>query len=167
MKRTVFVLVLLAFTATAGWAMDLHEGFDGKKWGGECSEYFSAPEWKIYHANPIWNKKNRTLTLSFDEANAAKSKFILKYYQTQKVKFEDFSLLNVYYGCSKDTNKLSLVVVRYSVPSSKAILAKLIERLGQPTTKNIAQTIWDLDDIYVQFEQSIIIFYWKQAGLPN
>lgn len=167
MRRVVFACLLaLALTALAAsaMAMDIRQGFRDIPWGADCAKAFSGDDWTVYKAFPLWEGKSRMLTLSFDEADAEKTKYVLHYNRNEETAYEGFNLRTVYYGCGKKDGKFGLIIMRYSVTAMDKVSAKMREVLGKPTQTNIAQQIWDLPEIYAQIDQNSLIIYSKKYG---
>lgn len=166
MKRLLaaFLFVALASLPALSSAMDIRQGFRDIPWGAECAKTFNGDDWTVYKAYPLWEDANRILSLSLDEKDAEKTKYILHYNRTEQTDFEGFSLRTIYYGCGKTDGKFSLVIMRYSVTAIDKVAAKMKELLGEPSDANIVQRIWDLPDIYAQIDQNTLIIYSKKFG---
>ncbi len=164
MRRIVFACLLVLVLSVPAMGMSIKEGFRDIPWGADCDKVFSGDDWTVYKAYPEWEGASRMLTLSFDEKDADKTKYVLHYNRNEETEFEGFSLRTVYYGCGKQNGKFALVIMRYSVTAMDQVSKKMREVLGNPTDSNIVQQIWDLPDIYAQIDQNSLIIYSKKYG---
>lgn len=164
MKRLFLLCFILLLVATNAMATDLREGFGKYRFGQTCRELFSGPSFAIERARPIWDPQVQMFNLEYDPAKVAQSPFILHYDKEEKPNFEGIPLGRVFYGCNKDTDRFSLVVLSHDLLAVDKLIQKTTELLGEPTRSTMVQTIWVLPDLYVQIDQVFVIIYDRRAG---
>ena len=139
MKRLLFLSVILLFATTNALAMDLHEGFGKYRFGQKCQELFSGPSFAIERARPVWDPQVQMFNLEYDPAKVANSPFILRYDKEEKPSFEGIPLGRVFYGCDKDTDRFSLVVLSHDLLSVDQLIRKTTALLGEPTRSTMTR----------------------------
>lgn len=164
MKRLLLTCVLVLATATAALAMDMHKGFGKYAFGQTCASLFSGPSFAVERARPMWNRQLQMFGLTYDPKVVADSPFVLHYDKDEQPEFMGVPLNRVFYGCSKSTNRFSLVVLVHDLLTFDDLVKKTTAALGAPTDTTMIQTIWALPDLYVQIDQVYMIIYDRRAG---
>ncbi|WP_428562721.1 MAG: hypothetical protein ACP59X_22130 [Solidesulfovibrio sp. DCME] len=164
MKRLLLTCLIVLAAATSAWSLDLRQGFGKYRYGETCQKLFAAPSFAVERARPIWNAQLQMFGLAYDPDVVAKSPFVLRYDKDEKPNFDGVPLNRVYYGCDKNTDRFSLVVLVHDLLAVKQLVEKTTAALGPPTNTTMIQTIWALPDLYVQIDQVYMIIYDRRAG---
>lgn len=164
MKRLILTCLIVLVVASTAWSMNLQQGFGKYRYGDTCTKLFSGPSFAVERARPIWNAQLQMFGLAYDPEVVAKSPFILHYDKDEKPNFDGVPLNRIYYGCNKDSDRFSLVVLVHDLLSVKQLVEKTTAELGPPTNTTMIQTIWALPELYVQIDQVYMIIYDRRAG---
>jgi hypothetical protein len=164
MKRLILTCLIVLVAASTAWSMNLQQGFGKYRYGDTCAKLFSGPSFAVERARPIWNAQLQMFGLAYDPDVVAKSPFILHYDKDEKPNFDGVPLNRIYYGCNKDSDRFSLVVLVHDLLAVKQLVEKTTAELGPPTNTTMIQTIWALPELYVQIDQVYMIIYDRRAG---
>lgn len=164
MKRLVICLVMTTLFATSAWAMDPRQGFGKVQWGQRCDSFASGPSWAVERARPIWDPKVRVFGLEYESVGESKGRFVLHYNKDENPNFEGVPLGRAFYGCDRQTGKLSLMILSHDLLAVPTLIQKTTALLGPPTQTTMVQTVWSLPDLYVQIDQVYMVLYDKRAG---
>lgn len=164
MKRLILTLFFALLLVGQAWAMDPRQGFGKIQWGQSCDSFVKGPSWAVERARPVWDPQVRVFGLEYEAPGESKSRFLLHYNKDENPHFEGVPLGRAFYGCDRQTGKLSLMILSHDLLAVPALIQKTTALLGPPTQTTMVQTIWSLPDVYVQIDQVYMVIYDKRAG---